>query len=391
MRLVRLLVLAIPLVVCGCAGPPVLKRQVLGYDEITSTLDQQLLMLNIARVSQGSPVHFTATSSIAATFDWRTSIAAGATFEESPGTSLFGVDIGASASEKPTVQIIPITGKDFSEQILEPFDEIAFQFHVFPNNNNLDRVLRLMVAGFEYQNPGGSHAGYVANDMQWPQEYETFRKIVLHLDWLNENRKLFIRPLVFDKVVVDGLKVPPRGQDIIHEEGITWTRKSDGSYLVTRLTAGRLAILNYDPMAMTDHERFMLNEKLKKNPKGHVFVDIRPDGPGGGFPIRGTLNLRSIFQILSFVGNGIELTPEYDVAPDPRTGLNIRDNPPVTLRINVSSTQSESDLPWIRYRGKYYSVADSPWDRDTFAILGHLFETAIGEVEDVGIPITISK
>ena len=391
MRLIRLLVLAIPLVACACAGPPVLKRQVLGYDEITSTLDQQLLLLNIARVSQGNPVHFTATSSIAATFDWTTSIAAGATFEESPGTNLFGVDIGASASENPTFQIIPITGKDFSEQILEPFDEIAFQFHVFPSNNNLDRVLRLMVAGFEFQKTDGSHAGYFANDPQRPREYEMFRRIVLHLDWLNENRKLFIRPLVFDKVVVDGLKVPPRGQDIIKEEGITWTRKSDGSYLVTRFTAGRLAILNFDPMAMTDDERFRLNEKLKKNPKGHVYVDIRPDGPGGKFPIRGTLNLRSVFQILSFVGNGIESAPEFDVAPDPRTGENIRDNPPVTLQIHVASTEPESDIAWVRYRGKYYSVADTRWDRDTFAVLGHLFETAIGEIEDVGIPITISK
>ncbi len=45
----------------------------------------------------------------------------------------------------------------------------------------------------------------------------------------------------------------------------------------------------------------------------------------------------------------------------------------------------------MRYRGKYYSVADTRWDRETFAILGQLFETAVGDVEDVGIPITISK
>jgi hypothetical protein len=49
LRLIRFLVLAIPQVSCGCAGPPVLKRQMLGYDEITSTLDEQLLLLNIAR------------------------------------------------------------------------------------------------------------------------------------------------------------------------------------------------------------------------------------------------------------------------------------------------------------------------------------------------------
>ena len=162
-RLIQFLVLTGPLLAYGCGGvgPPVLERQVLWYDEITSTLDQKLLLLNIARVSQGHPVHFTATSSIAATFDWTTSIGAGGTLAESSGTNLFNFNFGASASENPTFQIIPITGKAFSEQILDPFDEIEFQFHVFPRRDNIDRVFRLMVAGFEFQKPDGSHASFV--------------------------------------------------------------------------------------------------------------------------------------------------------------------------------------------------------------------------------------
>ena len=390
MRIVQPLALAFLLATYGCVGPPVLERQVLGYDEVTSTLDQKLLLLNIARVSQGHPVHFTATSSIAATFNWTTSLGAGGTIAESSGTNLFNFNFGASASENPTFQIVPITGKDFSQQILDPFNEIEFQFHAFPRGDKFDRVLRLLVAGFAFQKPDGSHADYVENDPRRRREYEMFRRIVIHVDWLNENRKLFIRRLVFDKIVVDGIKVPPRSQDIIKEEGITWTRKSDGTYLVTRLTAGRLVIMNHDPMAMTDDERFRLNEKLKKNPEGHVYVEIRPDGPGGDFPIRGTLSIRSIFQILTFVANGIEFAKEFDVAPDQRTGKTDA-NPRTTLQINVTSSPPERDVVHLRYRDKYYSVADTRWDRDTFAILGHLFETGVGEIEDVGIPITISK
>ena len=54
----------------ACAGPPTLQRSVIGYDEKTARLDQQLLLLNIARVNSSLPIHFTTTSSIAATFDW---------------------------------------------------------------------------------------------------------------------------------------------------------------------------------------------------------------------------------------------------------------------------------------------------------------------------------
>jgi hypothetical protein len=34
---------AIAVAVSGCAGPPVLERQVLGYDEVTKMLDEKLL------------------------------------------------------------------------------------------------------------------------------------------------------------------------------------------------------------------------------------------------------------------------------------------------------------------------------------------------------------
>ena len=67
---------AITVAMSGCLGPPVLERQVLGYDEVTKALDEKLLLLNIARVSNQEPVHFTSTSSIAATFNWTATLGA---------------------------------------------------------------------------------------------------------------------------------------------------------------------------------------------------------------------------------------------------------------------------------------------------------------------------
>jgi hypothetical protein len=61
------------LMLAGCVGPPALHESVLGYDQTTAELEQEILLLNIARLSQRSPVHFTVTGSIAATFDFTTS------------------------------------------------------------------------------------------------------------------------------------------------------------------------------------------------------------------------------------------------------------------------------------------------------------------------------
>ena len=66
----NLLAGTVTVAISGCLGPPVLERQVLGYDEVTKALDEKLLMLNIARVSNQEPVHFTSTSITAATFNW---------------------------------------------------------------------------------------------------------------------------------------------------------------------------------------------------------------------------------------------------------------------------------------------------------------------------------
>jgi hypothetical protein len=379
------------LAISGCMGPPVLERQVLGYDEVTSATGQKLLLLNIARANDERPIHFTSTSSIAASFDWTTTIGVTGQTQEPKGTDFLSLDLGASASENPTFSIVPITGKEFTKRILTPYSDEAFEFLVF-QGGHIDRITRLMASGIEVQHADGTFLRFVANAPARPQEYDEFRRIVMHLRWLNANRKLFVRPLVFAETLIQDFKGVPSPGDINDalEKGIRWLQKPDGNFQAIAIRAGRVSITNYDPMALSDEKRFKLNEKIGKNPSGFVYLDIRPDGPGGNFPIQGAIKLRSMQQILTFIGDSIRAFPEFDVAPDPRTGP-IDMNPTSTLKINVSDSEPETRLPVINYDGDYYTVNDTEWDRLAFTQLEHLFQIALGDVEDVGIPITISK
>ena len=112
-------------------GPLALHRAAIGYDETTAYLDQQLLLLNIARKDSDLAVHFTTTSSIAATFDWTTTIGVVRQLEESPGTDFWNFNIGASASENPTFSIVPISREEFTKRILTPFKADSFEFLVY--------------------------------------------------------------------------------------------------------------------------------------------------------------------------------------------------------------------------------------------------------------------
>jgi len=364
---------------------------VLGYDEVTRMLDEKLLLLNIARVSNQEPVHFTSTSSIAATFNWTATLGASGEVTESKGTNFFNLNIGGSASENPTFSISPVSGKEFTERVATPFQDTIFEFLVF-QGGKINQAMRLMSAGVEVQKPDGRFVRFIENDPQRPKEYEEFRRIAAHLQWLNDNRQLFVRPLVFDETLIADFKNTPSAGDINNgfNMGLRWRQKPNGNYELMHLKGGRVVVANFDPMALTDQQRSALDDKIKKNPSGFVYIDIAPNGPGGNFPIQGAVKLRSMFQILNFIATGIRIAPEFAVNPIlPTEETDV--GATATLKINVTDRPPDLRIPTVYYNGHYYSVNDTVWDRTTFLILSILFQTTIGRIENVGIPITISK
>jgi len=373
----------------GCVGPPVLERQVLGYDQVTKTLDEQLLLLNIARVAHDEPIHSTSTSSIAATFDWTTTLSVGGQLTQR-GNNFLNLNLLGSAAENPTFSITPLSGEEFTKRIATPFRDDIFEFLVF-QGGALDQVMRLMAAGIEVQTPDGRFVRFIENDPRRTTEYEEFRRITAQLQWLNDNRRLFVRPLVFEETLIADFKNVPRAEDINNgfNMGLRWRQKPNGNYELTRLRGGRVVVTNFDPMALTDQQRFDLDEKIKKNPSGFVYLNIQSDGPGI-VSIEGAIKLRSLFQVLHFIGRGIHTAPEFDLSPVRRSG-EIEAEPAATLKINVTESPPAGNLPTTYYEGHYFSLNDTVWDRTSFLLLSVLFQTAVGKIENVAIPITIAK
>ena len=149
---------AMALVFSGCLGPVSLHEAVLGYDETVSRLEQQMLLINIARMRRGLAGHYTVTSSIAATFDYQTNAAILGPFSD------IGVNVGVSAAENPTLSIVPIQGKQFTERVLTPMDDAKFEFLVF-QGSPIDMVMRLMADGIEVQTQEGTFLRFILN---WP-------------------------------------------------------------------------------------------------------------------------------------------------------------------------------------------------------------------------------
>jgi len=395
MRIIALICLVFSLAVTGCMGPTALHKSVLGYDETISLLEREMLLINIARVHRDVPTHYTVTSNIAATFDFRTNVGfLGKIFERASGgegVNNYALNFGVSASENPTINIVPISGEAFSKRILAPMYENKFLFLVF-QGAPLEMVMRLMVRGIEINNEDGSFQEFILNNPAKLEEYEEFRKRVIHLDWLNTKRQLFVGRIPFRESIRAKLESPLSADDLINalEKGYHWHQiGKDGEYELSKPTMGRVLISNYDPRMLSNKEREVLNTIIAPKPSNFVLVDIRPEFPGGDFSLFGSLKLRSFNEIIEFIGDGVERNPEFDVDPDPSTGI-ASHNPMSTLAIMIDESSS-SNFYDVSFGGHDYSIKDTFWDYEAFKLLHHLFQMTVTDVTGVGIPITISK
>jgi len=392
MRFPLFLALAGALALAGCIGPVALHQAVLGYDETIIRLESEMLLLNIARSHHTLPGHFTVTSSIAATFDYRANAGFTGSFFEPPGANSYALTLGTSAAENPTLSIIPIQGEEFTTRILTPLDETKLAFLIF-QGAPIDMVLRLMADGIEVQERDGTFERFILNWPTHPEEYEEFRRRALHLAWLNGERNLFVGTLGFEETLRARLPAAPSAGELVQtlEKGYRWRRLGgDGEYELTRTVTGRVAITNYDPRALGNAERQALNARAAATPRNFVLVDIRPGHPGGDFPLFGGIKLRSLNAIIAFVAAGIGRTPEYDVAPDPRTGAAGR-NPGAALAVEETDGQPAGRPLSVAFAGKAYSVPNTAWDREAFRLLSQLFQMTVTDVSQAGVPVTISK
>jgi len=390
-----LVVSGILLTLSGCLGPVSLHRAVLEYDRTVTRIEWEMLLLNIARLGDGLPVHFTVTSSIAATFNYQLSAAVAGSYNTgggSPGFFIPSVSVGAVAAENPTLSIVPIQGRDFTERVLTPMADAKFEFLVF-QGWPLDMVMRLMADGIEVQTPEGRFERFILNWPTHPKEYEEFRRMALHLVWLNNSRNLFVSRLAFVEATPAVLSAAPPADEVRNaaEKNYRWRQvQGVGLYELERRVTGRVVITNYDPRALSDAERAALNARAANNPGNFVLIDVRPGYPGGDWPLFGALKLRSLNRLLDFVALSDVEAREFAVTKDPRSGDAVP-NPVRTLAIEVSDSAPSGDSPFALYRGRYYSVADTPWDRKAFAVLYNLFQMTVTDVSQVGLPITISK
>jgi hypothetical protein len=374
---------------------------VVEYDRTTSRVEAELLLLNIARARHYRPVHFTAVSSVAATFDFRVSAGILGRIGSVPIADDRPVDLqfSSSVAENPTITIVPISGEEFTKRVLRPFEETHFDF-LAGQGFDINMLLRLMARAIFLEGNDGHQTLF--NRPSRRDEYAEFRRRLLHLSALEHAGKLHIEPITYEEAFPVALDRGLTPAEVVAalEKGYRWLMPRDGQPAVmSRKVVGRIAITNFDLRVLSNEERHQLNEEIQRYPREYVYVDIRAGSAGGDYPLRGYIQLRSFNAIIGFVARGISEEPGFHVDQDPRTGPILR-NPAHVLEIEESSRQPGSAEFSVEFEGQYYSVRKFPitqgmvpsWNQEAFTVLANLFQMTVTDLSRVPTPaIAIAK
>ncbi len=387
----------------GCVSPVPLDRALPSYDETVSQLQGQSLLLNIARARNDMPPHFTTTTSIVATFNFETNASMVGNFPSNkavyPGATL---SVGATAAESPTIELVPLRGKDFAQQLLTPLNGTQVAM-LDTEEVPLDLLLRLIGKAFYFIDSEGQFHRAVRNSPDIPEEYEEYRRIVSHVGQLDAKYQLYLQRLAYTKTKKVPLPAVPTTSDLLAASvaGFDYKHDEGEPYLESSVAViGNQTISNFDPMMLDDAERAGLSNKLSLTPSDYLDIRVLPGNSGGDYPLQGAIELRSFVEVLEFVARGIDEAPEYDVPIDPRTaaisgkgterGLWAK-NPTQVLKIVESKESPEAGNLNVNYRGLYYSVEQDEWDLAAFRVLYCLLQMSTQSSPQRAFPITIGK
>lgn len=227
--------------------------------------------------------------------------------------------------------------------------------------------------------------------------YEMFRRVVLHLSAIQDQKQLYTEPLTFERSwTIPASAVSAEGFQSLEKEFTVKYNPEEESYTLSKQVLGPILITNYDPDTLCCEERTDVYDLTNPWIENDVAFDIRPGYVGGEWPIKGAFRLRSFHTILNFLSHSLGEEPEYHVDKDPRTPPIARDeNPVTTLALRVSDTPIAKAKLSVRSHGQYYAVntegPDAHWNQNAFQLLYILFRLTVTDAKSLGLPITIAK
>jgi hypothetical protein len=400
-RAVRFLGLAAAcLLATGCLGPEAVKRTRIQYNEAYRSTNDEQLLLNIVRLRYADSPVFIDLPNITGQFEAsaRGSYSGGLD-GQGPGRTQLGI-AELFLRDAPTLSYHPREGQEIGRALVSPLT--AELLRAVSPGANTEQFL-LMAVNEINDVPNAALATSLTPKV--PAENGLFRYGVSMLVALQQRGALELAVASEDTDAYDPIPLEQvRGRDALDavKEGYVF-RTSGAQAVLTKHE--KVLVLKVRP---EEAESFEMQElarvfgltpgrtmyKVKSEQAEEARLGGLPDALGGDTLY---LNMRSILQIMSFLGKGVCIPPEHvatGVAPM-TPGPDGRPYDWTRITAGFFSVRSQPHRPRdaevaVRYRGYWFSIdASDVTSRSVLAILEILFALQESERQELGPVLTL--
>lgn len=320
----------------GCSGPSALRSSYVDYANAHAEVNNQQLLLNLARIHNRHPPYFLQLGPITAQFSFTKGFNASASRTESDSAvagsfaRVNGLGFSGTATESPLFNFAPLSGPAFGSLLLRPLD-LKVVNSLATQGMSAGMLLRMSAASMTLNFAGGDSVtlqNYY--DPADPENYADFLRLAAMLDYLiggrmldvqTDERGVFLYPLAEQTVQ----KILRRGAEKPEYQIRAFSGKQGAARLVItpRTFIGMLHALAYDadaydslPDSITANvpasQRTPLL-RIKASPDMTAPPAATLDYAGVSYTIsdlKGSNRNRSTFQALGFLFSQVELSPK---------------------------------------------------------------------------------
>lgn len=337
---------------CSGLGPSTLKGNRYNYNTTIQRSNDQQLLLNLVRLKYRDTPYFLEVNSVAAQFKFRANADGSATLVEAV-KGVFGIGVGVSVEENPTVSYAPLQGEQFIQRFLShiPLQNI---FLLTRSGWSFERILRVC---------------------------------------LERVGKLKNAPTASGPTP----EVAPVYEDFVEAANLIRKLQLKDAHTLFLGASGKIPelIFQFEKIAGSFPELQKLNSLLGLPPENLRLVLTTHPSPDNPQHIR--VETRSLLGMMYYLSHGVE-SPEEDRVAGKVTMTRYASGEPFNwadvtgdiLKIHSQSSRPGQAAMAVDYRGNWFYIDDSDLQsKSTFSLLAQIFSLQSGNAKNMGPQLTL--
>lgn len=339
-RILLICFIALSVSACSSLGPGRISPDRFDYNDAIARSSNEQMLLNIVRLRYEDVPVFLAVNSVLTQYVYTANVGVQGTAALDDPVTTFGSSVGGNAGirylERPTITYSPLSGDDFSKQLLTPIPPNLI-FSLVQSGWPAEKLLTMSLERIN----DIVNTGYFSVAKQTGPEQQQFMRVI---------------QLTIELSKRGAVEMQGQNQSDDHAPFLVFESTDDVETL--KLIAEFKQILGLD----TERDKFLVTTRV---------VQRKPEEV--------TIRLRSMLTLMRFLSHGVAIPPahaETSILQSPQTvSSGDRQTIPPPLQIRASVERPSNAFVAVFYQGHWFSIdLSDDASKQVFGLLTYLFQ-----------------